>query len=438
MGEKIPAVKGTRDVLPTDTYLKKDDPWVRTGHLHFVEEAAREIFPLYGYREARTPILERTALFARGIGEVTDIVAKEMYTFEDRDGTQVSMRPEGTASLVRAYVEHAVQQQGGDTKWWYAGPMFRHERQQRGRYRQFTQIGVEAFGSKGPRVDAEQIEMLDRWLRTLAVPFEMHVNTLGDSRCRPAYRAALQEYLRANADRLCEDCKKRTETNPIRVLDCKNPKCQEVAAGAPRMEEFLCDDCRAHFGGLRESLTRLGVVHVVDPKLVRGLDYYTRTTYEAIATSGLGSQSTVAGGGRYDGLVRELGGGDVAGIGFAAGVERLALLVAQAGREKAERPVVFLAPLGSAEEARADGLAKGLREAGIAAEVSFRGSNAANQLKRANALGARFALVVGELELSSGRAKLKELATGEEHEIDLARLPDEVKRIAQNTPPSAA
>jgi histidyl-tRNA synthetase len=438
MGQKIPPVKGTRDVLPTDTYLKKDDPWVRTGHLHLIENAASDLFPLYGYREARTPILERTALFARGIGEVTDIVAKEMYTFEDRDGTQVSMRPEGTASLVRAYVEHAVQQQEPDTKWWYSGPMFRHERQQRGRYRQFTQIGVEAFGSPGPRVDGEQIEMLDRWLRALGVPFEMHVNTLGDSKCRPAYRTALQEYLRGKADRLCEDCKKRTETNPIRVLDCKNPLCQQVAIGAPQMEEFLCDDCRAHFDGLREGLTRLGVVHVVDPKLVRGLDYYTRTTYEAIATSGLGSQSTVAGGGRYDGLVRELGGGDVAGIGFAAGVERLALLVAQAGREEAERPVVFLAPLGPAEEARADVLAKDLRQAGIAAEVSFRRANPGNQLKRADALGARFALVLGELELSTGKAKLKELKTGDQHEVDLSRLPEEVRRLAQNTPPSAA
>jgi len=222
------------------------------------------------------------------------------------------------------------------------------------------------------------------------------------------------------------------------VLDCKNPRCQQVAAGAPQMEKFLCDDCKAHFGGLRESLSRLGVQHVVDAKLVRGLDYYTRTTYEAIATSGLGSQSTVAGGGRYDGLVRELGGGDVAGIGFAAGVERLALLVAQSGRERAERPVVFLAPLGPAEEARADVLAKGLREQGIAAEVSFRRANPGNQLKRADSLGARFALVLGELELSSGKAKLKELRTGEQHEVDLARLPDEVKRLAQKTPPSAA
>jgi histidyl-tRNA synthetase len=204
------------------------------------------------------------------------------------------------------------------------------------------------------------------------------------------------------------------------------------------MEDFLCEDCRAHFEGLRESLTRLGVAHVVDSKLVRGLDYYTRTTYEAIATSGLGSQSTLAGGGRYDGLVRELGGGDVAGIGFAAGVERLALLVAQAGRERTERPVVFLAPLGPAEEAAADVLAKSLRDQGIAAEVSFRRANPGNQLKRADAVGARFALVLGELELSTGKARLKELRTGEQHEVDLARLPDEVKRLVQNTPPSAA
>jgi histidyl-tRNA synthetase len=430
MSQKTPPVKGTRDVLPTDTYLKQDDPWIRTGHLHLVERTARELFPLYGYREARTPVLERTQLFARGIGEVTDIVSKEMYTFDDRDGTQVSMRPEGTASLVRAYVEHNVQQQEPETKWWYAGPMFRHERQQRGRYRQFTQIGVEAFGSPGPRIDAEQIEMLDRWLRILGIPFEMHVNTLGDGRCRPAYRAALQEYLRKNADRLCEDCKKRVETNPIRVLDCKNPQCREVAEGAPRMEAFLCGPCRAHFDALRASLERLSVPFVVDAKLVRGLDYYTRTTYEAIATSGLGAQSTVAGGGRYDGLVRELGGGDVPGIGFAAGVERLALLVAQAGGESAERPTVFLAPLGAAEEERADALAQELRKAGIAAEVSFRRANPGNQLKRADALGARFALVLGEEELRSGRGKLKELQTGAQEEVDLARLPDEVRRLA--------
>jgi histidyl-tRNA synthetase len=429
MGQKTPPVKGTRDVLPTDTYLKQDDPWIRTGHLHLVEDTARQLFPLYGYREARTPVLERTQLFARGIGEVTDIVSKEMYTFEDRDGTQVSMRPEGTASLVRAYVEHNVQQQEPETKWWYAGPMFRHERQQRGRYRQFTQIGVEAFGSPGPRIDAEQIEMLDRWLRLLAIPFEMHVNTLGDARCRPAYRAALQDYLRKNADRLCEDCKKRVETNPIRVLDCKNPQCQQVAERAPRMEAFLCEPCREHFDAVRASLERLAVPFVVDPKLVRGLDYYTRTTYEAIATSGLGAQSTVAGGGRYDGLVRELGGGDVPGIGFAAGIERIALLVAQAGRESPERPVVFLAPLGAAEEERADALAQELRKAGIATEVSFRRANPGNQLKRADALGARFALVLGEQELRSGRGKLKELATGAQEEVDLAKLPDEVRRL---------
>jgi histidyl-tRNA synthetase len=431
MGQKVPPVKGTRDVLPGDTYLKKDDPWIRTGHLHLIEQAARELFPLYGYREARTPILERTALFARGIGDATDIVAKEMYTFEDRDGTQVSMRPEGTASLVRAYVEHAVQQQEPETKWWYAGPMFRHERQQRGRYRQFTQIGVEAFGSAGPRIDGEQIEMLDRWLRMLGIPFEMRINTLGDAQCRPAYRAALQEYLRAHANELCEDCRKRTETNPIRVLDCKNPGCQRVAAGAPKMDEFLCAPCREHFDGVRRGLDAFGVAFVIDPKLVRGLDYYTRTTYEAIATSGLGSQSTVAGGGRYDGLVRELGGGDVPGIGFAAGVERMALLVAQAGRELAVRPVVFFVPLGPEEESRADVLAQLLRKEGIAAEVSFRRSSPGNQMKRADALGARFALVLGDAELKSGRAKLKEMKSGAEHEVDLAGLTAAVRKLSQ-------
>lgn len=418
---KIRGVKGTRDVLPVDTYVKSDDPWLRIGHYHLIEQSARELFPLYGYREARTPILERTELFVRGIGEVTDIVGKEMYTFDDH-GDQVSMRPENTASLVRAYVEHAVNQQEPETKWWYLGPMFRRERQQRGRYRQFTQIGIEAFGSPGPRIDAEQIELLDRWLRKLGIPFEMHLNTLGDAQCRPKYREALQTYLRANAAGLCEECNKRIETNPIRVLDCKNPKCQEIAAGAPKMADYLCEPCRAHFDALQKALQGLNVTYVIDPKLVRGLDYYTRTTYEAIATSGLGAQSTVAGGGRYDGLVRELGGPDVPGIGFAAGVERMALLVAQQGQEAASKPSLFIAPLGDAEAARADQLAQQLRAVGIGVEVGFRKANPGNQLKRADALGARYALVLGDAELQSGRAKLKELKTGAQHEMALDAL----------------
>ena len=433
MAQKIRGVKGTRDVLPTDTYVKDDDPWVRIGHYHLIEESARRLFPLYGYREARTPVLERTELFVRGIGEVTDIVGKEMYTFDDH-GDSVSMRPENTASLVRAYVEHNVSQLEPETKWWYLGPMFRRERQQRGRYRQFTQIGLEAFGSPGPRVDAEQIELLNRWLLGMGVGFSMHLNTLGDGACRPKYREALQAYLRAHLDELCEDCKKRVETNPIRVLDCKNPKCQAVAAGAPAMEQYLCDPCRAHFDGVRGSLDRLGVTYVVDPRLVRGLDYYTRTTYEAIATSGLGAQSTVAGGGRYDGLVSELGGPAVPGIGFASGVERLALLLSQQGKEAAAKPVVFLAPLGEAEGARADQLAQQLRAAGIAAEVNFRKANPGNQLKRADALGARFALVLGELELQTDRAKLKELKTGAQHEVALVELVQSVQKLLGEKP----
>ena len=421
MSQKIRGVKGTRDVLPIDTYVKDDDPWIRIGHLHLIEQAARELFPLYGYREARTPVLERTELFVRGIGEVTDIVGKEMYTFDDH-GDKVSMRPENTASLVRAYVEHNVNQQEPETKWWYVGPMFRRERQQRGRYRQFTQIGIEAFGSPGPRVDAEQIELLDRWLRALGVPFEMHLNTLGDSTCRPKYREALQTYLRSRSADLCEDCKKRVETNPIRVLDCKNPKCQEVAAAAPKMTDFLCDACRAHFDNLQNTLQKLGVGFVIDTRLVRGLDYYTLTAYEAIATSGLGSQSTIAGGGRYDGLVRELGGPDIPGIGFAAGVERMALLLAQQGKEAAAKPALFIAPLGEAEAAKADQLAQQLRAAGIGVEVSFRKANPGNQLKRADALGAKYALVLGDLELKTGRANLKELKTGAQHEVSLDEL----------------
>src|SRR4051794_34862551 len=262
---KIRGVKGTRDVLPVDTYVKSDDPWLRIGHYHLIEQSARELFPLYGYREARTPVLERTELFVRGIGQVTDIVGKEMYTFDDH-GDMVSMRPENTASLVRAYVEHAVNQQEPETKWWYLGPMFRRERQQRGRYRQFTQVGVEAFGSPGPRIDAEQIEMLHRWLTAMGgIPFEMHVNSLGDENCRPAYRTALQTYLREHVAELCEDCKVRVETNPIRVLDCKKENAKKIAAGAPPM--VYCEPCTVHFDGLRRTLDALSVSYQIDKKL---------------------------------------------------------------------------------------------------------------------------------------------------------------------------
>jgi histidyl-tRNA synthetase len=257
----------------------------------------------------------------------------------------------------------------------------------------------------------------------------MHLNTLGDQKCRPDYRSSLQKYLRSRISELCEDCQTRVETNPLRVLDCKNPKCAEVAAQAPRMEQFLCDACRAHFAAVQDSLQKLGVATVIDPRLVRGLDYYTRTTYEAIAKGGLGAQSTVAGGGRYDGLVKELGGPDIPGIGFAAGVERMALLLAQQGREETVRPVVFFAPLGPAEEARAETLAQALRAEGIAAEVSFRKANPGNLLKRADALGARFALVLGELELQTDRAKLKELSTGAQHEVSLGELVPAVKKL---------
>jgi histidyl-tRNA synthetase len=431
MSDRIPQVRGTRDVLPTDSYPDPKEPWLRIGHYHLVEGEARRLFPLYGYREARTPILERTDLFARGIGEATDIVGKEMYTFDDGaegKAVSVSLRPEGTAAIVRAYVQHHLQQGGGETKWWYLGPMFRRERPQKGRYRQFTQVGVEALGSSSHRIDVEQIELLHRWLTSLGIAFEMQVNTIGDGDSRPRWREALQTFLRSHLAELTDDSKGRVETNPIRVLDSKfDPP--ELLAAAPRIDAFLSDGAKRHFDGVREGLARLSVPVVVNPRLVRGLDYYNHTTFEAVATHGLGAQSTVAGGGRYDGLVRMLGGGDVPGVGFAAGVERIALLCAAANREAATRPVVFLAPLGDAEEARADQLAQALRAAGLGAEVSFRRSSPGNQLKRADSLGARFALVLGESELASGRAKLKELATGALHEVELADLVTAVQRL---------
>lgn len=413
---KIAGVKGMNDVLPADV-----------SRWHEMEGVAREVFALYGYREVRTPAVERAQLFARGVGEATDIVNKEMYVFEDKGEELLALRPEGTAGTVRAFIEHGAYVDGPQ-KWFYLGPMFRRERPQKGRYRQFHQIGCEAFGIAEPFIDAEQIALLDDYLARLGVRARLKLNTVGDRECRPAYLADLKGYLSGRKGELCADCNDRIERNPLRVLDCKVESCQPVLDGAPRLLDRLCEGCRTHFDQVKGALDALGVAYEVHPRLVRGLDYYVRTAYE-FTSDALGSQSAVAGGGRYDGLVETLGGPPTPGIGFALGQERLAMILEQAGRAApARRPEVFF--VSADAEGAIEALRRGaeLRKAGIACDLDARGGKMKAQFKQAERVGARCAVVLGQNEVRSGQAKLKDLATREETPVALAELVARLRR----------
>jgi histidyl-tRNA synthetase len=409
---KISGVKGMNDILPADV-----------GRWQEMEAVAREVFALYGYREVRTPAVEHAALFSRGVGEETDIVRKEMYAFEDKGEELLALRPEATAGLVRAFVEHGMHVEGPQ-KWFCLGPMFRRERPQKGRSRQFHQIDCEAFGIAEPAIDVEQMAMLSHLLELLGVRAELKLNSVGDKACRPAYLADLQAWLRERKGQLCPDCNERMERNPLRVLDCKVESCQPVLAQAPRLLERLCPACDAHQQAVAAGLEALGVPYTLDSRLVRGLDYYVRTAFE-FTSDALGAQSAVAGGGRYDGLVENLGGPPTPGIGFAMGQERLAIILEQVGREVAvRRPDVFFV---SADEAGARAAlvrAAALRRAGVACDLDARGGKLARQFKQAERVGARYAVVLGGNEVASGSAKLKDLATREETPValdDLAR-----------------
>jgi histidyl-tRNA synthetase len=407
---KITGVKGMNDILPGEI-----------GRWQEMEALARELFGLYGYREVRTPAVEHAALFARGVGADTDIVQKEMYAFEDKGEELLCLRPEGTAGAVRAFVEHGVHVEGPQ-KWLYLGPMFRRERPQKGRYRQFHQIGAEAFGISEPAIDVEQIAMLDDYLGRLGVRARLKLNSVGDASCRPAYLADLQAWLKSRQAELCADCNQRIERNPLRVLDCKVPSCQPVLAEAPRLIERLCPGCAAHHRAVTEGLAALGVAHQVDARLVRGLDYYVRTAYE-FESDALGAQAAVAGGGRYDRLVETLGGPPTAGIGFALGQERLAMMMAAAGRPIPGRaPVLFFVSADEAGAREALLRAAELRRAGIACDLDARGGKLARQFKQAERVGARYAVVLGGDEVASGRARLKDLSSREETAIALADL----------------
>ncbi|MFN0063361.1 MAG: histidine--tRNA ligase [Myxococcaceae bacterium] len=415
-GPKLHGVKGMNDVLPPET-----------AQWRALEQKAREWMRRFGYAEVRTPVLEDTALFVRGVGEATDIVGKEMYTFEDKGGRSVSLRPEGTAPAVRAYIEHAVANKEPVTRWFYFGPMFRYERMKTGRYRQFWQLGAEAYGAGDPAQDVEVIELAVRFLDELGLKsVSLQLNSLGDAACRPVYIEKLTAFLTERQSSLCAECQSRLTRNPLRVLDCKNPTCQEVVATAPTMLDGLCTDCRQHFVDVRRKLERLAIPYVVNPRMVRGLDYYTRTAFEFVADDPvLGTASAVGGGGRYDKLIGQLGGAETPAIGWAMGIERLCLL--QGDALQAERPALFVAAAGDAARDEALALVSRLRRAGAWVEFDPRGGSLKSQLKRADKVGAWYALVLGEDELARGAATLKPMDGGEGRSVALATLsPDDL------------
>ncbi|MFO7830644.1 MAG: histidine--tRNA ligase [Desulfuromonadaceae bacterium] len=410
----ITGIKGMNDILPQDIAA-----W------QFLEQQARLIFHNYGYKEIRVPVVEKTELFCRSIGETTDIVEKEMYTFEDKGNNSITLRPEGTAPVMRSFIQHKLYNETNGSKLYYMGPMFRYERPQKGRYRQFHQIGAEAIGEDDPRIDAQVLAMLSHFFETVGITnVSLQINSLGCSACRPGYRTTLIEFLAMRIDSLCDDCKRRYATNPLRVLDCKAAGCKEATAHAPSVLEHLCIECEQHFSSVKQHLHTLGVDFEINDRMVRGLDYYTKTTFEMVTTA-LGSQNAVAAGGRYDGLIQELGGPELPGIGFAMGVERLVLLLDEA-KLRAEAPQLFLAALG--ERAQNEGfiLLNRLQRQNIYAHMDFSGKSLKAQMRLANKLGSTFTLVLGENELDTGTAKLKCMADGTEQEIKLDKLAQEL------------
>ncbi|MBI3756967.1 MAG: histidine--tRNA ligase [Deltaproteobacteria bacterium] len=394
---KIAAVRGFRDILPEESAL-----W------QMLIDQAHASFSAYGFSEIVVPILEKTDLFARAIGETSDIVEKEMYTFTDRDDASLTLRPEGTASVLRAYIEHSLFHKEPVSKLFYIGPMFRRERPQKGRYRQFHQIGAEILGRDDPLIDAELLLMLHDFFTALQLDVVIDVNSLGCPVCRPRYRESLRAFGEQKLAELCEDCHSRLQRNPLRLLDCKKEGCRQATAAAPAFADFLCGPCSSHFSRVQQHLQHEHVATQVNPRLVRGLDYYCRTSFEVLA-QGLGSQNAVCGGGRYDGLVEQLGGPAVPGIGFAVGVERLAMLVQAQNRNFGAAPAVFIAPLGAAAESQAFALARRLRKAGQRVELESGDRGLKTQMRRADKLGVRYVLILGENEIAAGKGTVRDM-----------------------------
>ena len=402
----LTAIKGFNDILPDES-----------ARWHYIEQSARRVFELNGFSEIRVPVMEKTELFCRSIGDATDIVEKEMYTFIDKGENSITLRPEGTAGVMRAFIEHKLYAQDPVSKLYYLGPMFRYERPQKGRYRQFHQIGAEITGIHDPLADAQILNMLSSFFREIGLDEpSLQINSLGCPECRPAYRTALCSFLKERMENLCDDCKRRFSSNPLRTLDCKVPGCIQATAGAPSMLDHLCGDCDQHFGRVKHYLDLSATPYSINSRMVRGLDYYTRTTFEMV-TGLLGSQSAVAAGGRYDGLISQLGGPAIPGIGFAVGLERVALLLGQ--REFRSTPDLFIATMGTAERDTAFKLLDGLLKLGVRVELDYEGKSLKSQMRRADKLMARYSVVIGENEVNSGKACFKRMDDGTVVELPL-------------------
>ena len=414
------APRGTRDILPKEVYK-----W------QYVEKKFREICALYGYEVMRTPIFEHTEVFTRSVGDTTDIVQKEMYTFTDKGDRQISLKPEGTAGTIRAFIESKLYADTQPTKLFYITPCFRYERPQAGRQRQFHQFGIEALGSDQPSIDAEVISLAVQFFNELGLKdLSVNINSVGCPHCREEYNKKLKEYLDAKSDVLCDTCLERKEKNPMRVIDCKNPTCKENLHDIPFMIDYLCDDCKDHFNKLQEYLREMDIKFVVDKTIVRGLDYYRKTAFEIISND-IGSQSTVCGGGRYDGLVEQLGGPKgISGIGFGLGAERL-LLTLENNNIEIENPKstdIYIATIGDAAKTKSFGLIKSLRDNHISTDIDHLGKSLKAQFKYSDKINAKYTIVIGDDELAGDSATLKNMSTSEQTTVKISELVDELKK----------
>jgi len=406
--KKISAIKGTKDILPDEARK-----WQR------VETAAKGLFELYGYREIRTPVFEATELFEKGTGETTDVVTKEMYTFVDKGGRSITLRPEYTPSVVRAIMDNSLHLNPQPMRYYFIGPMFRYDKPQKGRFRQFHQIDIEVFGEKDPAIDAEIVEMADTLLKRLRVAgTELLVNSVGCRACRPGYHQKLRQEAEKVQEELCEDCRRKVDLNPLRIFDCKVESCREIAGRFPKITDHLCQECTRHFEDFCGYLDLYGIAFRIEPRLVRGLDYYTKTTFEIISSE-LGAQDAILGGGRYDCMMKEFGGPDICGIGFAMGMERFLSVVPDAA---ANEKFLYLAYLGEKARGKSMQLARKLRHAEVVCLVEYRDRNLKNQLSRANKLGASWVLIVGEEELTKERYQLKNMHTGSQKEATVEEV----------------
>lgn len=405
--------KGTKDVLPEEAYK-----W------HYIENIARETSAEYGLREIRTPIFEHTELFLRGVGETTDIVNKEMYTFDDKGGRSMTLKPEGTAGVARAYIENNLEGRGLPAKMYYITPVFRYERPQSGRLREHHQFGIEIYGSDSYAADAEVISLAHTLFKKLGIKnLTLYINSIGCEKCRAVYNKALKEYFAENLSNMCPVCNDRFNKNPLRILDCKEEKCKKITDNAPITLDYLCDDCKTHHEGLKNLLSAINIEYTVNPKIVRGLDYYTGTVFEFVSNS-IGAQGTVCGGGRYNNLVSEVGGKNTPGVGFGMGIERLLMVAENDGiyLGEAEIPLIYIAPLGENAYIPAYKLVSKLRSTGISAETDLMGRSLKAQMKYAGKKGYKFVVVLGENEVQLNKAKLKRMENGSEQEVELNML----------------